>query len=863
MRLTALLLMAWACFAQSKPEVEAPKEQPPVTEPQNTPAPSRTQLNLLGQTDAASGESRRNENVQFNLIDNNALKELNQRMGVTATFVVFEPNRNYFGAEYGTAPSTPHPLVAALKQAWHGNVYYTHQNSILTARSFFQVGGVKPSRENDYGFAVGGPVAKRTSLAIEGNQKKVRGQVNGNVLVPLVSERTPLATDPAVRAYVQQILNLYPNERPNRPDIDPRMLNTNSPQTIDNSTLSGRLDHKLTTNDTLVARHQFVSQEVRAFQLVRGQNPDTSTRSHTANLTWNRAWSPRTVTALSVGFDRVHILIVPEKNNLGPQIFISGVLTSINPQNALPIDRVENKFRYAGDWRMTAGRMQWHGGFSVVRRQLNGYEGDSQLGALQFSNNLGNDALTNLRLGIPIFYYGSVAITPLNRSFANWDNFAYFGGQWQASQRLSVSFGVNYRPNSRPTEKYNRNELPYRSDRNNVGPTLGLAYRVGRGLIRASYGMHYGEVFPVTYQSVRFNAPQNIKVVIPDPDLLNPLSKLPSDLSKTGRTVLYGFASDLATPYSHQYNFKWETALTRQVKFEAGYIGSRASKLLQKWYLNRARQIPGIVASSGNVDERRALPQYADIRFTTSSSRGYYDAFKTAVTVQRWRGVTFEGAYTFSKAMDLGASYTNTAYDNDAFNNRSQSEGESHKDLKGRSDFDQPHAVLMRGSYALPLKWKKLGSWSLNGVYLGKTGTPFNLKTGSDAPGFGNVDGVSGDRPNLIDPTILGRTIGHPDTSRRMLPKSAFAFISPGQAAGNLGRNVFRRGHIRNLNASLAGDWALPRDLKLGFRADAINLSNTPQFAEPGTALTDPNFGAITNTLNDGRAFRFQLKLSF
>jgi len=40
-------------------------------------------------------------------------------------------------------------------------------------------------------------------------------------------------------------------------------------------------------------------------------------------------------------------------------------------------------------------------------------------------------------------------------------------------------------------------------------------------------------------------------------------------------------------------------------------------------------------------------------------------------------------------------------------------------------------------------------------------------------------------------------------------------------------------------------------------RAESINLFNTPQFAEPGTELANGNFGQITNTLNDGRTFRF------
>ena len=43
----------------------------------------RTDINLLGETSSEAGESRRNENVQFNLVDNNALKELNIRLGTT------------------------------------------------------------------------------------------------------------------------------------------------------------------------------------------------------------------------------------------------------------------------------------------------------------------------------------------------------------------------------------------------------------------------------------------------------------------------------------------------------------------------------------------------------------------------------------------------------------------------------------------------------------------------------------------------------------------------------------------------------------------------------------------------------------
>ncbi len=135
--------------------------------------------------------------------------------------------------------------------------------------------------------------------------------------------------------------------------------------------------------------------------------------------------------------------------------------------------------------------------------------------------------------------------------------------------------------------------------------------------------------------------------------------------------------------------------------------------------------------------------------------------------------------------------------------------------------------------------------------------------TGSDGPGSGNVDGTNGDRPNLLDPAVLGRSINNPDTSTALLPRSAFAPIAPGQSRGNLGFNTFRRGGIRNLNASIARSWIVHSEWRLTFRSESINVLNTPQFSDPNPDLSSPAFGKITNTLNDGRSFNFNLQLQF
>jgi hypothetical protein len=87
--------------------------------------------------------------------------------------------------------------------------------------------------------------------------------------------------------------------------------------------------------------------------------------------------------------------------------------------------------------------------------------------------------------------------------------------------------------------------------------------------------------------------------------------------------------------------------------------------------------------------------------------------------------------------------------------------------------------------------------------------------------------------------------------------------MNPYEARGNLGSNTFRKGGIRNLNAALSKRWELGNSKSLTFRAESVNLLNTPQFAEPGRELTSPNFGQITNTLNDGRTFQFALYIGF
>src|SRR3989442_9369414 len=72
---------------ESKPSTESKSKAAPAAGAEGQAAQQRLQLNLLGQTDTASGESRRNEKVQFSLIETKTKREKNARIGNTAAVI--------------------------------------------------------------------------------------------------------------------------------------------------------------------------------------------------------------------------------------------------------------------------------------------------------------------------------------------------------------------------------------------------------------------------------------------------------------------------------------------------------------------------------------------------------------------------------------------------------------------------------------------------------------------------------------------------------------------------------------------------------------------------------------------------------
>ena len=879
--LTALagVILAVPAGAQQPTPAEAPAEatndaaetDQDGSEAGDAEVADRTRLNLLGEVNTERGEGRRNENVRLTLIDNNVLRELNERLGISATAVkTFQIDRSYWATEYGGQPSRPLHNPPARAARINGNLFLTHTNSAVSARSFFQVGAVQPARSNNYGLTVGMPTWKGAALTLNASQTRNRGQVNGNVLVPTPEERTPLAEDPATFAFVQRIMDAYPVALPNRTDINPRALNTNAPQDIANDRVAATLDQQ-TGAGRITMRYSLVLQNVDAFQLVGGQNPNTTTRNHQSRITWSRNWTPQLTADFTAGFDRVGSQLVPDESSIGPWIRIGQALTGIGPPGRFPVDRAGNNFRYGARFRYRKGNHSLLFGGDLHRGQINGSELQDHRGRFIFRRNFGVDAITNLRMGRASNY--SIAIGSVHRGFRRWMSQVYFGDDWKASKDLTLSIGLRWEPTAKPTEVNQLTTIPYSSDFDNFAPRFGFAYRLpgSRGTLRGAYGIHYGEIFTATYIQSRINPPQNVTVVVQTPSLVSPLEDLgPTSFNPDARSVRFDVAPDLRIPYAHNYNFTWEFEVARDWTLDLAYVGSRSHKLLAMFFLNRAHVVEGVPQTTATVNLRRPDPRFFNILHVTNGSRGYFDAGRATLRIPQWGGLNLEASYWWSKSIDLGGSYLNTAANANRRQTESPSEFDVHGELRSVSNFDQPHAALFNISYQTgTLKGRQawlrnvFGGWQLSSVMLLKSGTPFSVLAGSDGPGFGNVDGRQSDTPLVVDPSILGRSIDDPDTSFDRLPASTFQFINPTDRRGDLGRNTFRRDGIANINMAISKSWALGSDNTLLFRAESLNFTNHPQFEEPGTTLADANFARITNTLNDGRTFRFTLRFTF
>jgi len=263
------------------------------------------------------------------------------------------------------------------------------------------------------------------------------------------------------------------------------------------------------------------------------------------------------------------------------------------------------------------------------------------------------------------------------------------------------------------------------------------------------------------------------------------------------------------------------------------------------------------------ISERRPDPRHAGNTQISNGSESWHHGLQLEWSKRLSHGVRFEAAYTWSKSIDLGSEATFVgAGDTNIL-------GPDRDFARGLSRFHTPHRFTLNGTYQLPVfRGRKdtvgrlFGGWQLAAVVKLIHGTPFTVidLLGGDL----NFDGFSENRPVIVDTSILGTGVSHPDTSREKLPRAAFRRATFGDFGGDvIGRNTFYGDGVRNVDFGLYKSFATVGGQRLITRFELYNAFNRAQFAFPVTDFNNANFGRIVSTANTYRARTLQLTLRY
>ena len=322
-------------------------------------------------------------------------------------------------------------------------------------------------------------------------------------------------------------------------------------------------------------------------------------------------------------------------------------IQGLGPSFNFPITRVGNDFQYLAQGVTLTGphRLDWGG--QVVRSQLNESQSDGGRGVVSFGSNFGRSAVENFRHGTAT-RLGIVLGDPY-RAFRRTDVNVFINDRIRVAPNLDLTLGLRYEFAGAPTEANGLTVFPYDADANNFAPRIGLAYSVGAAVIRAGYGVSYGDIFPATFRHVRLNPPDLIRVDVQSPDLLDPLKDLVQTPGETPRHQSNRLDTELVAPYTHQYTLQVERELSSDLRIRATYIGSRNWKLFRAVRENRARPVDGIELTTRTINQRRPDQRFFSIARITNQGRAYFDAGQLSIDKVFSQGLALRATYTFSQ----------------------------------------------------------------------------------------------------------------------------------------------------------------------------------------------------------------------
>ena len=403
-----------------------------------------------------------------------------------------------------------------------------------------------------------------------------------------------------------------------------------------------------------------------------------------------------------------------------------------------------------------------------------------------------------------------------------------------------------------------------RSDRNNFGPRLGVAWRppgVEWLVVRAAYGIYYDNAVIGLANSYGYN-PSFLSLRV-FPGTGTSASTIQTSVQQPGTSALalaFRIDPDIRDAYVQQWNFNFQFSLSQGFLLETAYVGSKGTKLTGGSNPNQAAEGGG----------PRPFPQFGPFAFVGSRASSNYNSLQIRLERRFRAGSSFLMSFTQAKSIDSASAYLGNAQAEPLLPQNS-------RDLRSErslSIFDTRRRLAISFLQELPrLKHSDslvrgiAGLWQFGLLGSFNAGFPFPIRRSVNQSG--TVPGPLGDlsdRPDVFgDPTQAGPVPNHPNSACRLTvskggkaadkvgdPASWFnpcAFSAPSTLRfGNSARNNVIGPGVANVDVSLSKRFYFHENRSLQLRFDVFNLFNRPQFDLPQNVFDSASFGAVSSS---------------
>lgn len=697
---------------------------------------------------------------------------------------------------------------------------------------------------------------------------------------------------------------------------------------------SARVDHNWNNfKDRLYGSYYRTTRQTVAFAVPSVYFPAFSPAepqyTHLANLNWTHSSGSNFVNQMTAAYTRT----------FGNDICVHCEVPAISmgdgtagPGNGFFGEFRQNNYEWKDVATLTHGRQSFKFGANVARHHDDeDFTGNTQRPTFFFTNALNFAADTPFSESNIQFdpRTGQVGVVNVSFAYRDYDLGGFLQDDFKVKPNLTVNLGVRWDAFTGPTEKFDRlnnfsveggNTFQSRiingamrptpalwHDRlDNFAPRFGFAWdptNQGKMSIRGGIGIFYDRPANQLFTGDRSNLP---RIANANASVLTPPTVPVYGLGTTGDIPPYGFppvttikfgldsknglisahaGQEITDPRMQiQYGENWSVGMQYEVFHgwlaEGDYIGSVGHHEYSSYNVNRM---------DGNLIINKGIlvfpnSSFGSLNYEQAQYNSSYNGATASIKNRGYaKGINFQAAYTYGKAIDQSDSFGVNPQD---IYNLQLERGPAGFDVRNRLSFSTLWLIPHPNSQSRLLNGFLTG-WQFSNITILQSGTPFNVFCGAPFKAIfdasGNVVGNSGcnyngdgsgggTRPNIASgvPTsgfsrnqYLNTGIFNCTASRcgNLFPAPGFgqdgalgrnAFIGPGYA--NTDFSAIKRTHI---------PWFVGNEgAQAEFRAEFFNVFNHPNLTGVSGALTSPQFGHATGTF-PARDIQFGLRVEF